>query len=463
MDQEISLYESAAKIQAREVDGVFDRLRSAITIVLLGAYYLVPWLNWDNRQAILFDLPARKFYIFGLTFFPQDFIYLAWLLVIGAVTLFLATALAGRLWCGYACPQTVWINAFVWIERLTEGKRAKRLKLDKSPWTKEKIIRRGGKQVLWILFALWTGFVFVGYFTPIRELDNKIVTFSLGGWETFWILFYSFATYGNAGIMREQVCKYMCPYARFQSAMFDPDSLIISYDENRGEPRGGRSRKNSDRIDGLGDCIDCTLCVQACPVGIDIREGLQYECIACAACIDACDTVMDKMGYARGLVKYTTENAIQGKSSRVIRPRTIIYMTLLVVLVTGLIGALSTRQALRVDVIRDRNALYRELSDGRIENVYTLKVLNKSEINQPLEIMVAGLPGLTVDTDPVSPVARAAEITAITVRVKADPEQTGGGGHDVSFDVNSTLSADVEASSTSRFFAPVSAGAIGNE
>jgi len=463
MDTEISLYESAEKIHAREVDGIFDQFRNATSIILLGAYYLLPWLNWDNRQAILFDLPARKFYIFGLTFFPQDFIYLAWLLVICAVALFLATALAGRLWCGYACPQTVWINAFVWIERLAEGKRAKRIKLDKSPWTREKILRRGSKQALWVLFALWTGFVFVGYFTPVRELDNKVVTFTLGGWETFWILFYSFATYGNAGIMRAKVCKYMCPYARFQSAMFDPDSLIISYDETRGEPRGGRSRKNATRNHGLGDCIDCTLCVQACPVGIDIRDGLQYECIACAACIDACDTVMDKMDYPRGLVKYTTENNIQGKPSRIVRPRTIIYTALLVVLVTGLIGALSTRHALRMDVIRDRNALYRELSDGRIENVYTLKVLNKSEINQPLEIVVTGLPGLTVDTDPLTPIAVAVELTAITVRVKADPDQIDGGGHDISFEANSTLTADVAASSTSRFFAPITAGATGSE
>jgi cytochrome c oxidase accessory protein FixG len=366
MDNQNSLYESAEKIHAREVDGMFDRLRAASTVWLLGLYYIGPWLSWDDRQAILFDLPARKFYIFGLTFWPQDFIYLAWLLVIAGIALFLVTALAGRLWCGFACPQTVWTNAFVWMERLAEGNRSKRIKLDKAPWNREKILRKTFKQFLWITFALWTGYTFVGYFTPIIELGKEFATFSLGGWEVFWVFFYGFATYGNAGIMREQVCKYMCPYARFQSAMFDHETLVISYDPVRGEPRGGRSRKNADNDNKLGDCIDCTLCVQVCPVGIDIRDGLQYECIACAACVDACDSVMDKMDYPRGLVKYTTESAMEGKKSRILRPRTILYGTALIILLVGLTGALSSRYELRMDVLRDRNGLYRERATGRI-------------------------------------------------------------------------------------------------
>ena len=313
MDAQQSLYVSAAKIHAREVDGVFDRLRSATTLLLLGIYYITPWLVWDDRQAVLFDLPARRFYIFGLTFWPQDFFYMAWLLIIAGVSLFFFTALAGRLFCGYACPQTVWTNAFVWMERIAEGKRAKRVKLDKSDWTAEKIARKALKQFLWITFALWTGFTFVGYFTPILELAREIVTFSTGGWATFWVLFYSFATYGNAGIMREQVCKYMCPYARFQSAMFDRETLIVSYDTERGEPRGSRSRKDDRADKGLGDCIDCTLCVQVCPTGIDIRDGLQYECIACAACVDACDGVMDKMGYPAA--SFATPPRMQSRAS----------------------------------------------------------------------------------------------------------------------------------------------------
>ncbi len=454
MDGQQVMYVSAAKIHAREVDGLFDRLRGGTTFLLLAVYYVLPWFTWDDRQAVLFDLPARRFYVFGLTFWPQDFFYMAWLLIIAGVALFFFTALAGRLWCGYVCPQTVWTNAFVWMERITEGKRSKRIKLDKAPWSAEKILRKGSKQLLWISFALWTGFIFVGYFTPVRELAPKITSFSAGGWETFWILFYSFATYGNAGFMREQVCKYMCPYARFQSAMFDRDSLIVSYDAARGEPRGRRSKKNGKGDRELGDCIDCTLCVQVCPTGIDIREGLQYECIACAACVDACDGVMDKMGYPRGLVRYTTENALEGKKSRVLRPRTTIYGALLLILIIGIVGAVSNRQELRLDVLRDRNALYRELADGQIENVYTLRLTNKDERDHQIRLEVAGLPGLTVDESTASFTAKAGELTTVATRVQADPDEVAGGGHPISFTVESEDSPDITAQSKSRFFLP---------
>ncbi|MBT8145049.1 MAG: cytochrome c oxidase accessory protein CcoG, partial [Gammaproteobacteria bacterium] len=260
-----SLYAAARKIYPREVDGRYQRLRNIAVVVLLGLYYLLPWINWNGRQAVLFDLPARKFHLFGLTLWPQDLYYLTAMLVLAALALFFFTALAGRLWCGYACPQTVWTEIFLWMERLTEGKRHKRMKLDAGPWNTEKIWRKSAKQTLWIVFSLGTGFTFVGYFTPITELATKTATLSLGGWETFWVLFYGFATYGNAGFMREQVCKYMCPYARFQSAMFDNDTLIIAYDESRGEPRGGRRRGVQPQAVGLGDCIDCTKCVQVCP------------------------------------------------------------------------------------------------------------------------------------------------------------------------------------------------------
>jgi len=454
MDEQNSLYVSAAKIHAREVDGLFDRLRSVATLVLLGLYYVLPWFTWDERQAVLFDLPARRFYIFGLTFWPQDFFYMAWLLIIAGIGLFLVTALAGRLWCGYACPQTVWTNAFVWLERIAEGNRSKRMKLDKAPWTTEKILRKTAKQILWVSFALWTGFIFVGYFTPVRELAREIVTFSTGGWETFWVLFYGFATYGNAGIMREQVCKYMCPYARFQSAMFDRDSLVISYNEKRGEPRGSRSRKNGKGNKQLGDCVDCTLCVQVCPTGIDIRDGLQYECIACAACVDACDGIMDKMGYPRGLISYTTENAMEGKKTRLLRPRTAIYGTLLLALIIGMAGALSHRQALHIDVLRDRNALYRELADGRVENVYTLKITNKSDRDQRLHLSVSGIPGLTLDDETAYFTAQAGEMISVAARVRANPSQSTGGGHAIEFTVAAENVADVSAQSKSRFFLP---------
>ena len=371
-----SLYRKEPKVYPRQVNGRFARLRDMAMYVLLGLYYFLPWMTVGEHQAVLFDLPARKFYIFGLTFWPQDFIYLATLLISAGLFLFFFTALAGRLWCGYACPQTVWTEAFLLMERWTEGNRQRRMRLDAAPWTSGKILRKSSKHILWILFSLWTCFTFVGFFTPIRELGGNILSFSLGPWETFWAVFYSFATYGNAGFLREQVCKYMCPYARFQSAMFDHDTLLISYDQKRGEPRGSRRRGADSKPLGLGDCIDCTLCVQVCPTGIDIREGLQIECIACAACIDVCDQVMDRMGYPRGLIRYTTENALQGKHTRVLRPRIFVYASLLLLIIGGSLWSMTHRIPLRADLVRDRNALYRELPGGLIENVYTLNVTN---------------------------------------------------------------------------------------
>jgi len=384
-----SLYAAQQKVYPREVDGSFSNLRLAAVFVLLGLFYLGPWLRWAGHQAILFDLPARKFYVFGLTFWPQDFFWLTCLLVIAGISLFFFTALAGRIWCGYACPQTVWTEVFLWLERVTEGRRNQRIKLDAAPWTREKILRKGAKQFLWITFALWTGFTFVGFFTPITELCRGVLAMSLGGWEVFWIVFYGFATYGNAGYMREQVCKYMCPYARFQSAMFDHDTLIVSYDEQRGEARGARRKSVDPKVLGLGDCVDCQACVQVCPTGIDIRDGLQIECIACAACVDACDTVMDKMGYARGLVRYTTENMLAGGRRRIVRPRTLIYGALLAFLISAFAWGITHRAPLIFDVLHDRNALYREAADGGIENGYTLKLANKSDQAQQLRVEIA--------------------------------------------------------------------------
>ena len=374
-----SLYRKEPKIYPRHVNGRFARLRDLAMYVLLGLFYVLPWIQISGHQAMLFDLPARQFYILGMIFWPQDFIYLALLLICAGLSLFFFTALAGRLWCGYACPQTVWTEAFLMMERWTEGNRQQRMKLDAAPWTAEKVLRKGSKQFLWITFSLWTGLTFVGFFTPIRELAVGVANLSLGPWETFWSIFYGLATYGNAGYLRAQVCKYMCPYARFQSAMFDNDTLIISYDEKRGEPRGGR-RKSADPAElGLGDCISCTLCVQVCPTGIDIREGLQYECIACAACIDVCDQVMDKMEYPRGLIRYTTENALKSGATHVIRPRLLVYGVLLLVLIVGTVWSMTHRTPLRAELIRDGNALYRELPGGMIENVYTLKVTNMDD------------------------------------------------------------------------------------
>jgi len=424
--QPVSMYESQQKIYPREIGGRFANLSKLATISLLGLFYLIPWLMWDDRQAILFDLPARKFYLVGLTLWPQDFPYLALLLIIAALSLFFFTALAGRLWCGFACPQTVWTEAFIWIEQLTEGTRSQRMKLDKAPWSWNKLRRKGSKQLLWIALSMWTGFTFVGYFEPIRELNNQFMTLTVGGWTAFWGLFYGFATYGNAGYMREQVCKYMCPYARFQSAMFDKDTLIISYDEKRGEPRGGRKRSVDPKLAGLGDCIDCQLCVQVCPTGIDIREGLQYECIACAACIDACDSVMDKMNYPRGLMRYTTEHAMDSEETQVVRPRMLVYGALLLVLVGSLVTSMTLRTPIILDVIRDRNSLYRELPGDLIENIYTIKVINQSNDSRVFKLSVEGVEGIYLDGIDDEVTVDGGGVLSLPVRVRAERSNANG-------------------------------------
>ncbi len=424
--QAAALYESAKKIYPREIKGRFASLSKIATLTLLGLFYAVPWLNWDDRQAFLFDLPARKFYLLGLTLWPQDFPFLAVLLIIAALTLFFFTALAGRLWCGFACPQTVWTEAFIWMEQWTEGTRSQRMKLDKAPWSFDKLRRKGSKQFLWITFSLWTGLTFVGYFTPIRSLGAELLTLNAGGWAYFWTLFYGFATYGNAGYMREQVCKYMCPYARFQSAMFDKDTLIISYDESRGEPRGSRKRSTDYKAAGLGDCIDCTMCVQVCPTGIDIREGLQYECIACAACIDACDSVMDKMGYERGLVRYTTHHALHGEKTHVLRPRVFVYAALLLILSGGLVTAMATRTPIILDVIRDRNQLYRELPGGEYENIYTIKIINQRNEAREFRLTVDGPDGIVLDGAPEVISVAGGDVFSLPVRVRSSTASAPG-------------------------------------
>ncbi len=397
IDQSDPFYEKHQKIYSREVHGIFALWRVTGVIILLSVYYGTPWLRWQGHQAILLDLPERKFHIFALTFWPQDFFYFAILLIVAALALFFFTTLAGRLWCGYACPQTVWTEVFLVMERWIEGNRMKQMKLDQSAFNIEKFLKKFSKHFVWIIFSAYTGFTFVGYFTPITGLAEKIIEFSLGPWETFWIVFYSFATYGNAGWLREQVCLHMCPYARFQSAMFDKDTLVIAYDENRGEPRGSRNKNSDLQEKGLGDCINCTLCVQACPTGIDIRDGLQYQCIACAACIDVCNEVMGKMNYKPGLISYTTENASHGKMSHFFRAKTIIYGAILLILLSGLGISLFTRVPLEMDIIRDRNTLYRELPDGLIENVYILKILNMDSVAHEYKLTVSGIKNLKME------------------------------------------------------------------
>jgi cytochrome c oxidase accessory protein FixG len=447
------LYRSEDKIYPREVKGRFATLRRLAMFVLLGIFYLGPWVRWEGRQAVLFDLPARKFYIFGLTLWPQDFIYLALLLIIAAISLFFFTALAGRIWCGYACPQTVWTEAFTWIESAIEGNRSKRMKLDKGPWNFEKVWRKTAKQIGWIVLALFTGYTFVGYFSAIDALTARLVTFSAGPWEVFWVLFYGFATYGNAGFMREQVCKYMCPYARFQSSMFDNDTLIVTYDAERGEPRGARRRGSDHRAQGQGDCIDCTMCVQVCPTGIDIRKGLQYECIACAACIDACDSVMDKMNYPRGLVRYSTERAMERKNYRLFRPRTVVYGAILAALAAALMSSLALTKPVILDVIRDRNALYRDVGRAGIQNTYTIRVVNKHNAPHDYLLAVSGVEGIRLASEASFPLA-AESVFTLPVSVTV-PHEYAGGGHAIVFHLESTDGSNIRISEESRFRGPL--------
>ncbi len=437
----VSLYQSEAKIQMRSVSGWFAGWRWAFVWATQLLFYGLPWLQWSGRQAVLFDLGARRFYIFDLVLYPQDVIYLAGLLIIAALALFLFTAVAGRLWCGFACPQTVYTEIFMWVERRFEGDRQARIKLDAAPWSANKLLRRGGKQAAWLAIGLWTGFTFVAYFSPARTLVGDMLAFRLGPWETFWSLFYGFATYGNAGYMREQVCKYMCPYARFQSAMFDRDTLIISYDTERGEPRGSRARGVAPASIGKGDCIDCTLCVQVCPTGIDIRKGLQYECIGCAACIDVCDGVMDKMGYPPGLIRYATHNSMEGRWSaarmwqRVLRPRVLAYTGVLALIVIGFMASLVLRTPFKANVVRDRGVLARLVDEGRIENVYRIQLMNATERAQQFRIDVDGLPGAVVAPTGITEVgATQARWVPLTVQITPQFAQSlGGGAHPMHF------------------------------
>jgi cytochrome c oxidase accessory protein FixG len=440
-DEEIvGLYQAQKKIYPRSISGVFSKWRWAMVFITQIVFYGLPWLQWGQRQAMLFDLDARRFYIFGLVLYPQDFIYLSGILVISALSLFLFTAVAGRQWCGYACPQTVYTEIFLWLEKLTEGDRSARLRLDASTMSVNKFTRKASKQFLWLALSLWTGFTFVGYFTPIKELGLSFITAGMGPWETFWVFFYGLATYGNAGFMREQVCKYMCPYARFQSAMFDKDTLIVTYDEFRGEPRGKRSKKADPTTLNLGSCIDCTLCVQVCPTGIDIRKGLQYECISCAACIDACDTVMDKMSYPRGLIRYSTQNAVaQGWDKthllrRVFRPRVLVYSAILMVITIALFSSLALRAPFKVDVVRDRASLARIVSGGKIENVYRLQVMNATESTQTYRIAASGLPGLVLSSEGTISV-NATESRWVPVTLRLPYQGANAGSHEIHFEV----------------------------
>ncbi|MFZ6753357.1 cytochrome c oxidase accessory protein CcoG [Undibacterium sp. Dicai25W] len=457
-EAELALFEERKKIYPRSQKGWFASRRWVMVALTQLLFYGTVWLGWNDRQAVLFDLVARKFYIFGFVFWPQDFIYLAVLLVISALSLFLFTAIAGRLFCGYACPQTVYTEIFLWVESKVEGDRNARIKLDAGPLTVHKFSLKFIKHFIWLMIGLWTGFTFVGYFTPIRQLASEIFSFTLGPWEIFWLLFYGFATYGNAGWLREQVCKYMCPYARFQSAMFDKDTLIVTYDTARGEPRGSRNKKVDFKAKGLGSCVDCGICVQVCPTGIDIRNGLQYECIACGLCIDGCDQVMDKMGYEPGLIRYTTEHALTRKLdqkamwARVFRLRTLIYSGILALIILATAVSLFNHIPLKVDVIRDRT-MPKITEMGAIENVYRLQVMNTQESARRYSVEIIGLPGATILNNPVVEV-KSANATAVPIRVRVPANTLQPGSNRIRFEIKDLDAPDVKVIEKAVFLVP---------
>lgn len=456
---EIKQLDVNAKVYPRSITGYFQRWRWAMVWLTQAVFYGLCWLPWNGRQAILFDLDTRRFYLFDLVLWPQDTIYLAILLALSALALFLFTAVAGRLWCGYSCPQTVYTEVFLWLEKLVEGDRPKRIKLDAAPWSPHKVAVKSAKHGLWLVVSLWTGLTFVGYFTPIRDLLHEFVTLSFGPWEFFWVVFYGAALYGNAGFLREHMCKYICPYAQFQFVMFDRDTLNITYDKERGDPRGTRQKNADVKSSGLGDCIDCSICVQVCPTGIDIRDGLQLECIGCAACIDACDQVMDKMNYPRGLIRYSTENAITHKATRAeivrraFRPRVLIYLAIFLSVSLATAWSLATKVPLKVSVIRDRAAMSREAADGSIENIFSLQLTNASEQARTYRVKVDGLPGLHL--------AEAQEITVspaamgdATLILQLEPGAVSSGSHPINITIADIADPTISMTEKATFWMP---------
>ena len=453
------VFDPEAKVYPRSISGLFTRWRWIFVWLTQIVFYGLCWLPWNGRQAILLDIDKRKFYFFDLVLWPQDTIYLVLLMVLGALALFLFTAVAGRLWCGYTCPQTVYTEIFLWFEKVVEGERPQRIKLDAAPWSLRKLRIKSSKHAVWLIFSLWTGFTFVGYFTPIRDLASDFLSLSPGAWSSFWVGFYALATYGNAGFLREQMCRQICPYARFQFVMFDRDTLIIAYDATRGESRGARAKGVDHHAQGLGDCVDCGICVQVCPTGIDIRNGLQNECIGCAACIDACDQVMDKMAYPRGLIRYSTENAVDQRlaprdiARRAFRPRVIIYSAALCLLSAATAWSLATRIPLKVNVLKDHGTLSREADDGRIENIYALKIINTGDQTRTFRLGIAGFAGLRLENDqPVT--VSGGDIGRQTLVVSADPGSAKSGASPIRFRIEDVSDGSVAVTESSKFWMP---------
>ncbi len=453
-DSTVETYKPRDQIYVRKVEGFFQRLRQRMNFMFLGVFALLPWLQYEGHQAILFDIGEQRFTLWSLTLWPQDLTILAWLFMFGAFLLFFVTTFLGRVWCGYTCPQTVWTFIFIWFEEKIEGSANQRKKLDQQPMNAKKFWRKAFKHFCWIVFSLLTALTFVGYFTPIQDLFVDFFTLNASSTIYMVVIFFAFATYGNAGWMREIMCLHMCPYARFQSAMFDKDTLTVSYDYNRGETRGPRGRKQDPKALGLGDCIDCNLCVQVCPTGIDIRNGLQYECINCGACVDACAGVMDRMGYEQGLIRYTTEHELKGKKVHFLRGKLIGYAIVLAIMTVLLTIEITTRVPLAVDIIRDRTELARENFNGEIENVFTLKILNMSQTDNKYRLSVKGLKHPKW-IGPQEVTVPAAEVYTLPISIAVDPYELKNYMTDITFVIEQITNTDgdeIKVEQDSRFF-----------
>lgn len=439
-------------IHTRSFKGLYRNLRLLGAGALMLLFFGTAWIDWNGQQAVLWDLDNKQFHIFGATFWPQDFILLSAILMIAAFGLFFITVVAGRIWCGYSCPQSVWTWMFMWVEKVTEGERHQRIRLDAAPWSFNKLLRRGAKHGLWLAISLATAIGFIGYFTPVRDLVGDLLSWQVGATTAFWLLCFTAATYFNAGWLREQVCVHMCPYSRFQSAMFDADTLLVTYDAARGEARGPRKKNSDPAAAGLGDCIDCTVCVQVCPTGIDIRDGLQIDCISCGACIDACNGVMDQMGYARGLIRYTSERALAGGKTHWLRPRLVGYASALLLMIGGLVWGLQERSLIDLDISRDRS-VFRANSNGEIENIYTLKVLNKTQ--QPREYSLSLTDAERFNTEGLGNLqVPAGETGTIAVRVSRRDPAVAAGSEPLEFVVQDLNDATSKVSDESTFVSP---------
>ncbi len=445
-------YKPGDQIYVRKVSGFFQKLRQRMNLVYFAFFALLPWIQFNGHQAVLFDIIEQRFTIFGLTLWPQDLTLLALIFIFGAFLLFFVTTFLGRVWCGYMCPQTVWTFIFIWFEERIEGTANQRRKLDQQKMNFNKLWRKSFKHFCWVMFSLFTAMTFVGYFVPMHDVFMDVFTLSTSATIATILAFFTFATYGNAGWMRETVCLHMCPYARFQSAMFDKDTLTVAYDKERGESRGARGRKQDHKAMGLGDCIDCNLCVEVCPTGIDIRNGLQYECINCGSCVDACAGVMKRMNYDQGLIRYTTEHELKGKTVHLVRSKLIGYVILLIVMSTMLVLEIVNRVPLSLDIIRDRTELAKENFNGEIENVYTLKILNMSQTDNTYRLSAHGIDNAKWNGDQVITV-KAANVYTLPISISVDPYELKSYMSNISFTVEQiSPEGDVKIEQESRFF-----------